>query len=172
MTEKSHAEAPGQALSQASEPKVPVYEVGFHLVPTLIEEKATAAAEALRAALVAAGAEIISEETPKKMKLAYVIERATAGKREKYAESYFGFTKFAVAREAIPGIETMLRNNREVLRHLLIETVREDVAPAPRRAVFVSDRLEGEVLKKPEVVEEKVEVSEEDLDKSIDALVA
>jgi hypothetical protein len=55
---------------------------------------------------------------------------------------------------------------------LLVETVREDVAPT-RRAVFTSDRLEGETLKKPVAEAEKpAEVSEEELDKSIDALVA
>ena len=66
---------------------------------------------------------------------------------------------------------TALRGMSEVLRFLVIETVREDVV-APRRAVFSSDRLEGEPIKKPTAAPEAVrEISEEELNKSIDALV-
>ncbi len=51
--------------------------------------------------------------------------------------------------------------------------MREDATVAPRRAVFTSDRLEGETIKKPAAApEEKTAVSEEELDKSIDALVS
>jgi ribosomal protein S6 len=117
-------------------------------------------------------AEVIKDEAPRKMTLSYVIERPGAGRREKYGEAYFGFIKFAIDKEHINGIEAKLRATREVLRYLLVETVREDVAPT-RRAVFTSDRLEGETLKKPVAEAEKpAEVSEEELDKSIDALVA
>lgn len=149
----------------------PVYEVGFHLVPTVGDDGVAAVVEKIRAAL--GDAELINEHFPQKMALAYVIERAAAGRREKYAESYFGFIKFALDREAIPAFEQALRAMKEVLRYLLIETVREDISALPRRAVFSSDRLEGETLKKPAAAEEKKgEVSEADLDKSIEALVS
>ena len=59
----------------------------------------------------------------------------------------------------------------ELLTNLVINTEREDVSN-PRRAVFASTRLEGEVIHKPQTeVQVKAEVSEEELDKSIDALV-
>jgi ribosomal protein S6 len=150
----------------------PVYEVGFHVVPTVGDEGIAGVVDSLKKALGAA--EIISEKLPEKMRLAYTVERAETGKREKFDDAYFGFMKFATDREAIPAFETAIRANKNVLRYLLIETVREDIAAAPRRAVFASDRLEGETIKKPvEDVAEKVgEVSEEELDKSIDALVA
>lgn len=150
----------------------PVYEVGFHLVPTVGDEGVAAVVEKIRAAL--GDAEIIKEQFPQKMALAYTIERAAAGRREKYADAYFGFIKFALDREHIPGFEQHLRATKEVLRYLLIETVREDISAAPRRAVFSSDRLEGETLKKPAgpTEEKKGQVSEADLDKSIEALVS
>jgi hypothetical protein len=107
------------------------------------------------------------------MRLAYTIERASAGHHEKFDEAYFGFIKFATERENIPALEAILRANREVLRFLLVQTVREDLINAPRRVTFASDRLEGETIKKPvSEPEKKVEVSEEDLDKSLDALVS
>ena len=149
----------------------PVYEIGYHLVPTVAEENV--AAEVVKILGVLGNAEIIKDEAPRKINFAYQIERAGAGRREKYTEGYFGFIKFAIDKEFVGGIEDAVRANKTILRYLLIQTTRDEVAPA-RRVVFASDRLEGETLKKPAplVDEEKVaEVSEEELDKSIDAIV-
>lgn len=171
MAEMSQEPEGSSSQANPKDTKV-VYEVGFHLVPTLAESEVGGAVEKIRAALQASGAEIIKEEFPAKRTLAYVVERAAAGKREKYAESYFGWIKFAVEeRGAVPAIEAALRAMQEVLRSLIVETVREEVV-IPRRAVFRSDRLEGETIKKPLVAAEPhTAVSEEELDKSIDALV-
>ena len=169
MAEKSHSEAPAEELSQAKKDTTPVYELGFHVVPTVPEDGVSAVVEKVRKAL--GDAEIISEHFPSRMTLAYRIERSVQGKREKYTESYFGFIKFACEREAIPALQAALTAMPQVLRFIVISTVREDI-PAPRRAVFTSSRLEGETIKKPEVAPEKAaEVSEEELDKSIEALV-
>jgi ribosomal protein S6 len=82
------------------------------------------------------------------MTLSYTIERATSGKREKYGESYFGWVKFVVEEKAgIPALENYLQNNKNILRFLMILTVREEAQT--RRAVFSSNRLEGETIKKP-----------------------
>jgi ribosomal protein S6 len=148
----------------------PIYEIGYHLIPILAEDAVAGEVAKIRAML--GDAEIIAGDAPKKMTLSYVIERPGAGRREKYAEAYFGFIKFATDKEHINGIEQKLRAMHEVLRYLLVHTVREEAA-GPRRAVFSSDRLEGETLKKPVAAPEApAEVSEEELDKSIDAIVA
>jgi ribosomal protein S6 len=142
-------------------------------VPSADEATITKVAQAVRAAVEKNEAEIISEGAPSRMRLAYTIERASAGHHEKFDEAYFGFIKFATERENIPALESFLRGNRDVLRFLLTETVREDLINAPRRATFASDRLEGETIKKPVSEPEKGgEVSEADLDKSLDALVS
>ncbi len=152
MAETSQVEV--TTSSQANSPKEtrPSYEIGFHVVPS---------------------AEIISETAPSRIRLAYTVVRATSGHHEKFDEAYFGTIKFATERENIPALEVWLRANREVLRFLLVETIREDLVNAPRRATFTSDRLEGETIKKPVAEPEKsAEVSEEDLDKTIDAIVS
>ena len=149
----------------------PVYEVGFHVVPTVGDEGVAGVVAEVKSAL--GDAEIINEQFPAKMRLAYTVERSLTGKREKYDDAYFGFIKFALDREYVNAFEDALRANKNVLRSLVIQTVREDIATAPRRAVFASDRLEGATISKPEEVAEKsAEVSQEELDKSIDALVA
>jgi len=180
MAEMSHSASAELSQASVSESRAdardevetrPVYEVGFHVAPTVSEEGVGAVVEKIRSALD--GAEIISEQFPQKMKLAYTIVLSNSGKREKSNEAYFGFIKFATEREAIPAFEQALRAMKDVLRFLLIETVREEIVAAPRRAVFASDRLEGETIKTPvpSAPEEKVEVSQEELDKSIEALV-
>ena len=148
----------------------PVYEVGFHLVPSVGEAGATSAAEKIRKAL--GDAEVVSEAAPRKIQLAYPIERSVSGKREKYTESYFGWIKFvSEERASVREIAEKLRAMRDVLRYLLVETVREDISEAPARAVFTSDRLEGQTLQKAPREQEKAgEVSEEELEKSIEAL--
>jgi ribosomal protein S6 len=174
MAEMSHPEAEEQAeaegLTQANEPKDPrpVYEVGFHVLSTVDEPKVAAVVERLHTELGKGGADVISEQFPARTQLTYIIERAVSGKREKYRETYFGWIKFAIEREHIQAFEEVLRNTQEILRFILVETVREETAQ--RRAVFTSDRLEGETIKKrPAVREESREpISEEELDKSIE----
>lgn len=173
MAEISQTSGQAEVLSQANiENEKPVYEVGFHIIPTVPESEIGSVIEKIRNALAKGDAEIIKEEFPAKKTLAYVIERSLTGKREKYSESYFGFIKFAIGKEAVGAFASALRNMDEVLRFLVIETVREDTV-VPRRAVFSSDRLEGETIKKPIAAPEAAgEISEEELNKSIDALVS
>ncbi len=168
MVEKS--QAPINSVGSSSQANAtPVYEIGFHIVPTVGDEGVSAVVESIRTAL--GDAEIISEGFPKKVTLAYQVERATQGKREKYTESYFGHIKFAMNRDGITAFTVAMRAMQPVLRFLIIETVREDIATAPRRAVFTSDRLEGKKLEKPIAEPEKaVEISDAELDKSIEAL--
>lgn len=175
MVEMSQTGAQADVSSQANKTpdSRPVYEVGFHVVPDVEESKVGSVVEMVRTELAKGKAEIITESFPRKITLAYTVERATTGKREKYKDAYFGFIKFATEREYIPALETLLRDSKEILRYLLVETVREELVAAPRRTVFASDRLEGETLKKPTAApEKKADVSEEELDKSIEALVA
>ncbi|HYF13052.1 MAG TPA: 30S ribosomal protein S6 [Candidatus Paceibacterota bacterium] len=174
MAEMSHPEATAEGSTQANAPKDsrPLYEIGFHVVPNLEEGKVSEVVEDLRRELSAIKAEIVGEQTPQKMTLAYVIERSVLGKREKFGEAYFGWIRFVVEeRSGIPEIESYLRHKREILRFLLIETKREEQI-APRRAVFSSKRLEGETIKKPAAAPEAGgTVSDEELDKSLEALV-
>jgi ribosomal protein S6 len=168
MAEMSQAE---QASTQATSDARPVYEVGFHLSPTIPEGEVAAAVEKIRSLL--GSAEIISMGTPERMTLAYTIERADQGKREKFTQSYFGWMKFAADDQSgIEALRESLRGMREIIRYMVISTTREEVK-APKRAVFGSDRLEGQVLEKaPRAQEKPAEVSQEELDKSIDALTS
>jgi ribosomal protein S6 len=177
MEEESRPEDTSEQ-TQANEGKghEAIYEIGFHLVPTLTEAEAVAALERMHKALGKAEATILAEESPKKINLAYRIERSVAGKREKYTEGYFGFIKFEFSAESetigesVNALEAMLRGDSHVLRYLLIKTTRE--APVAPKAIFSSRSLEGRTIGKPVAQpEERGEVDEGELDKSIEALV-
>lgn len=182
MAEMSQVEGNPEASSQANTPKDsrPLYEIGFHVVPTVEESKVGDIVEQLKKEVAKAGGELVGEKFPQKMVLAYVVERSLAGasseagKHEKYTESYFGWIRFVTEERAgIPSVEDHLRKDKNILRYLLVQTLPEE-AQAPRRAVFSSNRLEGETIKKPVASPEApvAEVSEEELNKSIDALVS
>jgi ribosomal protein S6 len=169
-----------ETLSQAPADKSPIYEIGFHIVPTVAEDNLGAIVEKIKS-LLGKEVEIVAESAPQRMHLAYQIERATQGKREKYTESYFGWVKFALKEKEegegvgaqVNAIEQSLRDTKDVLRFILIQTVREDLMQQKGRAVYQSDRLEGQTLTKaPREAEKAGEVSEAELDKSIEALTA
>jgi len=167
MAEKPQGAEPSTQADIAE--SLPVYEVGFHLVPTVGDDGVSAVVEKIRHTL--GDAEIIAEGFPAKMSLAYTIERSVQGKREKFTESYFGFIKFAASNDTVAALEEALKVS-QVLRYLIIHTTREDVSARPTRAVFTSDRLEGQTIAKPTSAPEKGgEVSDEELDKSIESLV-
>ncbi|MGH7141061.1 MAG: 30S ribosomal protein S6 [Minisyncoccia bacterium] len=165
-----------ETLSQANQAKndAAVYEIGFLLVPTIDEDAALAAFSRLRKTLDELSASVLAEESPKKISLAYRIERSSEGKREKYSDGYFSFVKFELPEEgagaAVQMFETKLRADRHVLRCLLIKTSRE--APVAPRSIFASKSLEGRVIERPvAALEERGPVDEGELNKSIDALV-
>jgi hypothetical protein len=90
MAEMSHPElVEGSSQAAPKDPR-PVYEVGFHVLPTVEEGNVGGILEAIRTELGIGNAEIIAEQFPKKMALAYTIERAVSSKREKYTNAYFG----------------------------------------------------------------------------------
>ncbi len=172
MAEMSQEAAASSSQANAPIDSRPVYEVGFHVVPSIEETKVGDVVEKIRAVLAKGKAEVLKDQFPQKMTLAYTIERSASGKREKFNEAYFGFIKFVMDREHIAALETLLRSSNEILRYLLIETLREEPVIA-RRAVYSSNRLEGETIKKPTSAPETPrEVSDEELTKSIDALVS
>lgn len=177
MAEMSQAES----ASTQAKAKESIYEVGFHLVPNGGEESVGPAVEAIRKAIndsLKSGqsdVEIVKESYPQKVTFAYTIERAEQGKREKFTEGYFGWIKFALKPEAeraqVALLQEKLRAMKMVLRYLVVATVREEESAQRTRAVFASDRLEGQTLHKPTSAPEKRgEVSEEELNKSIEAL--
>jgi ribosomal protein S6 len=158
-----------------------VYEIGVHYISSLPEADVTTAFESLTTALKGAGAEIITEESPRLKTLAYTMVKHLAGKNVKYTTAYFGWVKFELSSEKIAEMKEKLDHDENVLRYIIIKTIRENtlhghkfVTETPKREGR-RDRTESRDSITMEPISEKAEevapVSEAEVDKAIDELV-
>lgn len=138
-----------------------IYEVGFLLMPALAEEKLLQTFAAIKEVLVNNGAAIIGEGFPKSRPLAYPIK--------KFESAFFGWLKFESNSEALTTLREFLKNNSEVIRFLLVKTVRESAVATPVFFGKPRSRLEKNSKKEETPVGPKMTTAE--LDKTIEELV-
>ncbi len=155
-----------------------VYELGYHLVPTLSEEQVPVASAAVRGMIERISKDIIAEEAPVFIDLAYTIVKTVEHKNKRFDDAYFGWIKFEGEPAGIAELEDGLKKDDNVLRYLLTKTIRENTFIAKK---FASTKVkeqeevavvaqEAEVALEPEVA---IEAKGEDaLDRVIEELVA
>lgn len=153
-----------------------VYEVGYLLAPIIPEEKLAEEVGSIRQSIEKAGGTILSEEFPKLKPLAYSMTKVIGGRKMKFTTAYFGWIKFDVNTDGLKKIKEEITAMANVVRHLLIKTVRESTL-ASARPVFQKKISEQETEKAPAEGAEKKEsevkpkVSEAEIDKSIEDLI-
>lgn len=153
--------------NEHTEPRI--YELGYHLVPTLAEEQIPGASGAVRGMIERISKDIIAEELPVFIDLAYTIVKTVDHKNKRFDEAYFGWIKFEGAPRGVAELEEGLKKDENVLRYLIVKTIREDT--------FIAKKFTGakvkEIAEETTATEEAVaEPSEEALDKAIEELVA
>lgn len=144
-----------------SEKETHVYEVGFLLIPALTEEKLLQIFTAIKKVLADQSAIILGEGFPKSRPLAYPIN--------KYESAFFGWLKFESNSEILTTLREFLKNNSEVIRFLLVKTVRENAVATP--VFFGKPRSRLEKNGKKEEVPVGPKMTTEELDKTIEELV-
>ncbi len=149
-----------------TEPRI--YELGYHLVPTLSEEQIPGVSGAVRGMIERISKDIIAEELPVFIDLAYTIVKTVDHKNKRFDEAYFGWVKFEGSPAGIAELEEGLKKDENVLRYLIVKTIRENT--------FIAKKFTGakvkEVAEEPVAEEPVVEAqSEEVLDKAIEELV-
>jgi ribosomal protein S6 len=104
-----------------------VYEISYVLVSSLPAEKVAAEASSLAAILSKNAAEVISDEAPSLIPLAYEMDKSSGGGvHQRFTEGYFGWIKFSAVPEAIEGIKKAFDQNPHMLRTLAVSTIREN----------------------------------------------
>ena len=159
--------------NEHTEPRV--YELGYHLVPTLAVEQIPGASGAVRGMIEQVSKDIIAEELPVFIDLAYTIVKTVEHKNKRFDQAYFGWIKFEANPEGIATLEEALKKDDNVLRYLVVKTIKESTfiakkfTPAKMKEEdAVVAEVEGEV-----VAEVAAEVpAEEAIDKAIEELVA
>ena len=134
-----------------------VYEIGFHLIPLVSEDEVASHVSQIKSILDKAGARVITEEFPTLTKLAYSISKKIKGSKESFDTAYFGWIKFEAMSGVLETIDENVRELEEVLRFIIIKTLREDT----RRKKDAEPEKKGS----------EKSLSREEMDKAIDELV-
>jgi ribosomal protein S6 len=146
------------------------YEFAFHILPTIAEGEVEGVFETLKGHL-AKVAEIIGEEFPERLELAYPIVKSMDGKNRKFTSAYFGWVRFKLGGDQIGEVVETLSATPSLLRHLLIKlTAHEEAHPVRFHEHQKSVKMVGESDEVRTEVEENVEVSGEALDESLEKI--
>ena len=143
---------------------VQLYELAYILEPGVPEDKLPEYAGKITGLIEKHGGSIVLADNPKIRTLAYTIERATGGKRQKFNQGYFGWLKFNNTPDKIEQLENDVKGWSEVIRHMIIHTVKSVSTFVPRRRPDTPRGTEGETsMPKP---------TEAELEKEVEQLIA
>jgi ribosomal protein S6 len=146
-----------------------VYELAYHVVPTLSEDKVMDEVTKLKALFEGQGGVFISEEAPKFMDLQYEMRVTINNKNERFVNSYFGWMKYEVSPEGAVFVNESLKRSETIFRYIVLKTVKENTIASKKPVVRrEAPKAEGAV---EEVSVEAVAPEVEGVDKEIEALV-
>ena len=148
-----------------------VYEVGYLLVPTLSEENMPSVYSNLKDLVVSLGGEIISDEMPKMISLAYSMLKVVQNVRSKFDTAYFGWVKFEMSPDKVLELKKKLDLDPNFIRFLILKTVKENTIAA-KRFIHKDSRRKMPTTKKDGEAEVVTPIDKEEIDKEIDAMIA
>ena len=147
-----------------------VYEVSYLLLPNIGEDIISTKVNEIKNKIVSFGGSIISDENPVFIDLTYSMVKVVQTHRHKASQAYFGWVKFEMDTDNISSVDKYFKNNEEILRHLLIKTVKENTLLNGKMKLKSEDKNRKEDEEASGSDEVKEEVGEE-IDKTIDDLV-
>jgi len=147
-----------------------VYEVGYLLLPNISEEEMLVVYGNLKNLLSSLNGEIISDEIPKMITLAYPMSKVIQNMRNKFNTAYFGWIKFNMNTNKIGELKKKLNADLNFIRFLILKTVKENTI-ATKRFINKDSRRKMPILKKDIENTPSIPINKEELDKEIDAMV-
>lgn len=154
-------------IEKNEEGSLRVYEVGYLLLPSIPEEHILKNTEAIRKMIADVSGNVISQGDPQLRNLSYEMARSVGSKNQTFKSAYFGWIKFEAPAESIPTLHENLRSTENILRFLLIKTVRENTFMGLSKISAEEKDLSDETSEDVSVAES----SQEEIDKSIEKLV-
>lgn len=148
------------------------HEVGYHIVPAVSIENLSNEVENIKNFLTKEGVVIISEEFPKMRELAYSISKTVGGIKRNFDTAYFGWIKFDAGETPIAKVKKFFDENENILRFILINTVRENTMFSSGLPETGKKEEAKAAKKDADEKEVKSPISQEELDKTIDKLIA
>ncbi len=148
-----------------------IYELGYLLVPTISQENIPINYDNLKNLILGLSGEIIADEMPKMLALAYSMLKVTANMRSKFDTAYFGWIKFEINPEKVLELKRKLNLNPDIIRFLIIKTVKENTIAA-KRFMRKDFKRRVPIAKREGEESASVPINKEEIDKEIDAMVA
>ena len=118
-----------------------IYEISFIFDNKLDEETALEKGNAIKQSIATLGGSFISEETPYMRELAYEMTRVVNNINVRFNEGYFGWIKFELDGDKVKDLEKGLKLDEEVIRYLVVKTVRENTVYTKRAPVIKAESL-------------------------------
>lgn len=146
-----------------------VYEVSYILLPTIGEDGLTKRVGDIKSKATSLGANLVSGEDGVMIDLAYPMTKVSPSTRVKVKEGYFGWLKFELNSDLISEFKKYLDNQDDVVRYLIIKTVKENTLlngkmklKTEDKSKKVSDGLveEDEVVSDDSPIEEDLGIDE------------
>ena len=145
-----------------------IYEVGYHIVPSVKEEDLEKIVGTIRTIIEKAGGTFIAEAAPALQKLAYGMWSTEGDKKVQYDRGYFGWIKFESPIAVAHALDEALKADRNFLRFLVFRTVREDTRAKMKAPVLREVKRTDTIKAAPRHVEESAApLSEEQLEKAL-----
>lgn len=163
------AERPIFYFSMSTEKDMRVYELGFLLVPTIADEHISEKFQVLKDLISSHGGQFIAEDFPKMIPLQYEMLKVISNKNHRFNDAYFGWIKFDMEPEQITLLDEEIKRSVDVIRFLLIKTVRENTVVG-KKTIGKTDGKKR-VHSKGDEEAPVGDVTPEQIDKEIDALV-
>ena len=118
-----------------------VYEISFIFDNKLDEETALAKSNAIKQSIATLGGSFISEEAPYIRELAYEMTRVVNNVNVRFNVGYFGWIKFELEASKVKELEKGLKLDEEIVRYLVVTTVRENTVFTKRAPVIKAETL-------------------------------
>lgn len=172
MQDKENIEENDIFEEESTDVESRVYEIGYLLVSDLKEEEVPTVYGDLKELVSSFGGQIISDEMPVAINLAYPMRKVIQNVNHNYDSAYFGWVKFFMDPEKVAELKRKLDFDSRIIRFLIIKTVKENTI-ASKRFVRDASRRKNNVLgKTDESKEEGATINKEEIDKEIEAMVA
>ena len=118
-----------------------VYEISFIFDNKLDEEAALKKADVLKQSIATLGGSFISEEAPYMRELAYEMIRVQNNTNVRFNDGYFGWIKFELDGAKVKEFEKALKSDEQMVRYLVVSTVRENTVYTKRAPVIKAETL-------------------------------
>ena len=130
--------------NREDESETTLYELGFHIVPTVAEEAVSDEIAAVKKEIASHKGELVSEGGPVFIELAYPMDKSVSNKKQSYDTAYFAWIIFRGYSSRMDAFKEWLDAHPSILRHLLVKTNKEDASGLRIYGVKSGNREEDE----------------------------